>query len=382
MAQYFYTDEQRELQQTYREATREHILPMVGQIDETDRIPKELVDKLVRPPFSLTALSVPKKFGGLEMDKVSVCVIAEEIGYGCPALIPFLEIAQLYTHVILLGGTEEQQDRFLTRIARGDIGCYALTDEGPGSDPASMKSTAVAEGDEFVLNGKKRLITFADMSDLYAIFASEDPSQKGRGISAFIIEKGAPGLKLTRHCKCMGLKGHRAYNLELENLRVPAENRIGKTGDGLRLALKVLNKTRISLAFGYVGLARAALDAAVAFAKEREIAGKFLSDRQSVQFALAELAARIDAARLLAYRASYMSERTDDHRKQTSMAKFFCGDTLIAAVDLASRIYGGFGGDMDYPVERYLRDAYTWIAAQGTNDVQKLIVSREILKDA
>jgi len=379
MAHAFYTAEQKKLQGVYREAVKVHIIPLVQQIDETDRIPQELVTKLVQPPFSLTALSVPKKFGGLEMDKLSVCIIAEEIGYGCPALIPFLEIAQLYTHVILLGGTEQQQERFLTRIARGDIGCYALTDEGPGSDPASMKSTATPDGDIFVINGMKRLITFADMSDLFAIFANEDLAKGAKGISAFIVEKGAPGLKLTKHCKCMGLKGHRAYNLAFENLKVPAENRIGKTGDGLRLALKVLSKTRISLAFGYVGLARAAFDATVAFAKQREIAGKKLAEKQNIQFNLVELATRIDAARLLAYRAAVLSGQTDEHRKETSMAKYFAGDTLIAAVDLANRIHGGFGGDTDFPVERYLRDAYTWIAAQGVNDVQKLIVAREIL---
>jgi alkylation response protein AidB-like acyl-CoA dehydrogenase len=177
----------------------------------------------------------------------------------------------------------------------------------------------------------------------------------------------------------MGLKGHRAYNLAFTDMRIPAENRIGKTGDGLRLALKVLSKTRISLAFGYVGLARAAFEAAVAFAQKREIAGKVLADKQNIQFDLAELATRIDAARLLAYRAAVLSGQTYEHRKETSMAKYFAGDTLIAAVDLANRIHGGFGGDTDYPVERYLRDAYTWIAAQGTNDVQKLIISREIL---
>ena len=283
-------------------------------------------------------------------------------------------------HVILLGGTADQQKRFLTRIAAGEIGCYALTDEGPGSDPAGMKCVAKADGNSFVVNGIKRLITFADMSDLFAVFANEDPALGPKGISAFIVEKDTPGLKLTKHCAAMGLKGHRAYNLAFENMRVPADNRIGKTGDGLRLALKVLSKTRISLAFGYVGLARAAFEAAVSFVKEREVAGKKLAEKQAIQFSLAELATRIDAARLLAYRAAVMSHQTDQHFKETSMAKFYAGDTLIAAVDLANRIYGGYGSDVDFPVERYLRDAYTWIAAQGTNEIQKLIISREILK--
>jgi len=379
MAETFYTKEQIELREKYRELAKEHILPRVKEIDEKDRIPKDLIEKLVKPPFSLTALSIPKEYGGLELGKIEVCVIAEEIGAVCPALIPFLEIAQLYTYVIKLGGTEEQKKRFLTRLAQGEIGCYALTDEGPGSDPARMKSTAEEVEDAFILNGKKRLITFADMADLFALFASEDPSAGGRGISCFIVEKGTPGLKLERHCPLFGLRGHRAYDLKMENLKVPKENRIGKKGEGLRLALKVLNNTRISLAFGYIGLARSALELAIKFAREREVMGAPLKSYQAVSFPLAELATELEAARLLAYRAVVLSEREVEHRKETSMAKMFAGEVLVKATSLASRVLGGYGADRDWDAERYLRDAFAWIAAQGTLEIQKLIIAREIL---
>ncbi|MDD5748442.1 MAG: acyl-CoA dehydrogenase family protein, partial [Actinomycetota bacterium] len=324
-----------------------------------------------------TGLSIPKKYGGLEMGKVDVCIIAEEIAYGLPALIPFLEIAQLYTYVIKLGGTEEQKKRFLTRLAGGEIGCYALTDEGPGSDPVSMKSTASQKDSEFVINGKKRLITFADMADLFALFAREDSGDKS--ISCFIVEKDTPGLKFDKHCQLSGLRGHRAYDLKLENLHVPLENRIGSRGDGLRLALQVLNNTRISLAFGYVGLSRAALDAAIKHAKTRVIAGNTISKNQGISFPIAEIATEIDAARLLAYRAAVLSEREANHRKHTSMAKMFAGEVLIKAVTLANRVLGGYGSDMEWTVERYVRDAFAWIAAQGTPEVQKLIISREVI---
>jgi acyl-CoA dehydrogenase len=379
MAEFFYTKDQIELRTKYRSLVAEHITPRAREIDEKDRIPKDLVEKLVKPPFSLTGLSIPKKFGGLEMGKVDVCIIAEEIGYGLPCLIPFLEIAQLYTYVIKLGGTDEQQKRFLSRIAGGEIGCYALTDEGPGSDPASMKSTAAAAAGGFVLNGRKRLITFADMADLFALFANEDPAGGAKNISAFIVEKGTPGLTLDKHCELSGLRGHRAYDLKLKDLNVPADNRIGQRGDGLRLALKVLNNTRISLAFGYVGLSRAALDAALKFAKERVVAKEPIIKNQGISFPIAEIATEIDAARLLAYRAAAMSEKTDDHRKQTSMAKMFAGEVLIKAVTLANRVLGGYGADMEHTVERYVRDAFAWIAAQGTREVQKTIISREII---
>jgi alkylation response protein AidB-like acyl-CoA dehydrogenase len=382
MAETFYSKKQLKLRDRYRKAVREIIAPEVVEIDATDVIKRPLVEKLISPPLSLSKLSVPRKYGGLEMSKLDVCIVAEEIGYGCPAMIPFLEIAQLYTHVLKIGGTEAQQKRFLSRLVNGEIGAYALTDAGPGSDPASMKTRAVKKGKEFVLNGNKRIITFADMADMFALFATEDPKLGVDGISAFIVDKDSKGLVLDNHCELMGLKGHRAYNLKLKNLKVPFGNRIGKKGTGLRTALGVLNNTRISLAFGYVGLARASLEVAVKFASEREVAGRKITRFQGITFPIAELATDIDAARMLAYRAAVMSEKGVPHRKQTSMAKFFAGQTMIKAVDLANRVLGGYGSDTVYPAERYLRDAYAWIAAQGTAEVQRLIISREIFSEA
>ena len=383
MIDVFLTEEQKALRDRYRELVAEYIIPRAREIDERDKVPKDLLEKLVGEPFRLSALSVPKRFGGLELTQLEVGLIAEEIGYGYPALIPLMEIGQLYSHVLLLGGTEDQQKRFLAALAEGKIGCYALTDEGAGSDPARMKSTATPDGDGFRLNGKKRLITFADLADLFAIFANEAPEMGAKGISAFIIERGTKGLKLERHVHYLGLLGHRAYDIRLEDVYVPKENRIGGTGDGLRLALSVLNVTRISLSWGYIGLARAALDASLKFAVEREIANQPLAEYQSIRFALAELATQIDAARMLAYRASVMEDKGVRHRKETSMAKLACAEALIKSVDLAVRIHAGYAGDRDYPVpvERYLRDAYSWIAAQGTLEVQKLVIAREIFKE-
>ncbi len=379
MAEVFFTEEQKKLRDHYRELVREYVLPRVKEIDEKNAIPQDLLPRLTTEPFHLNALSVPKKYGGLELGKLDVCIIAEEIGYGCPALIPLLEIAQLFVHVLRYSGSEEQQRRYLTRLVEGQIGCYALTDEGPGSDPVNMKTTARRDGEEYIINGKKRLITFADMADFCAVFAKTNPQAGSRGISAFILEKGQ--FKLAEFTNIFGLRGHRAWTISLKDVRVPASARVGEEGEGLRLALKVLNTTRISLAWGYIGLARAAYDAARAFAAEREIAGQKLKQHQSISFALAELATQIDAARLLAYRAAVMSEKGLNHRKETSMAKMFAGETLVKAVTLANRILGGYGCDAAYPVERYVRDAFSWIAAQGTMEVQKLIIAREIFRD-
>lgn len=375
----FLTKEQIELKERYRDLIKKVIIPRVKEIDETDAMPPDLIQQLIKPPFTLQALSIPRKYGGLELGELEVCLIAEELGYACPALIPFLEIAQLYCHVILYGGSEEQKERFLGRLVKGDIGCYALTDEGSGSDPVSMTTTAKTVADGYEISGKKRIITFADISDLYAIFSKrEEETNEVESISAFIVEKGTPGLILEKHLKMMGLKGHRSYNITLDKVKVPKENRIDKAG--LRLALNVLNTTRISLAFGFVGLARAALEAVVDFAKNRIIRGKPISEHQAISFPIAELATEIDAARLLAYRAAVMDEKDAKHRKETSMAKNYAGNVMIKSVDLASRILAGYGADTEYLVERYLRDAYSWVAAQGTREVQNLVISREIFR--
>ena len=379
MAWTFYTDEQRALAERYREAAKEHIGPRVREVEQNDRVPADLLERLAAPPLSLTALSVPKHLGGPGFGKVEVCIVAEEIGYALPCLAPFLEVAQLYTHVVKVGGTEEQKERFLKPLAGGAMGCYSLTDEGPGSDPAGLKTKAVRTDEGFVLNGRKRLVTFAETGDLFAVFATEDPSLGPKGISAFVVEKGMPGFKLDTQCKAMGLRGHRSWEVDLEDVEVPFINRIGGRGEGLRIAFKVLNTTRISLAFGYVGLARAALDLAISHAKTRMVGGRPIGDQQAVSFPITEVATEVDAARLLAYRAAVLSERTGRHRKETSMAKAYAADAMIHAADTANRILGGYGGDLRFDAERYLRDAYTWIAAQGTPEVQKVVVGRELL---
>jgi alkylation response protein AidB-like acyl-CoA dehydrogenase len=380
MAWTFYTEQQRELALRYRQLAKEHILPRVREVEENDRVPADLIEKLLAPPFSLSALSVPEHLGGPGFGKVEVCIVAEEIGYVLPCLAPFLEVAQLYSHVVEVGGAEEQQALFLKPLTEGAMGCYSLTDEGPGSDPAGLKTTARPTERGFVLRGTKRLVTFAETGDLFAVFANEDPSLGPKGISAFVLEKGMPGIKLARQCKAMGLRGHRSWEVELRDVEVPLVNRIGGRGDGLRIAFKVLNTTRISLSFGYVGLARAALDLAIEHAKTRMVGGKPIGRQQAVSFPIAEVATEVDAARLLAYRAAVLSEQTGRHRKETSMAKAYAADAMIHAVDTANRVLGGYGGDIRYGAERYLRDAYTWIAAQGTPEVQKVVTARELLR--
>ncbi len=378
MVDVFLNDMQISLRDQARDYMTKEVIPLAEKIDHDDVIPASLIKKLLGEPMRLSAMSVPKGYSGMGLSTLDVCVVAEEIGYACPALIPLVEIAQLFAHGLLFGGTEQQKKNYLTKLANGMVGCYALTDEGPGSDPAGMKSTATKTKDGYLLNGKKRLVTFADMSEFYIIFAKTSPEKGGKGISGFILEGKPEGLVFESHAQTMGLRGHRAFNIRLDNLFVPEQNLLGKPDEGLKLALEILNTTRISLAAGFTGLAAAALDTAVKFAKQRIVAGKPIVENQAIAFPLSELAAKIDASRLLTYRVAMMHDRGMRHKKETSMAKFYAAETLVHAVELASRILGAYGASPDYPVERYLRDAFSWIAAQGTIEVQKLVVSREL----
>ncbi len=378
MTDVFLSEAQEKLREQAKEYMAKEVIPAAEKIDNDDVIPEALVKKLLGPPLRLTGISVPKEYNGMGASTIDACVVAEQVGYACPALIPLMEIAQLFVHGLLYGGTEQQKKRYLPRLAEGMVGCYALTDEGPGSDPAGMKSTATKKEDGYVLNGRKRLVTFADISEFYIVFAKTSPEKGGKGISGFVLEGKPEGFVFESHARTMGLRGHRAFNVLLDDLFVPAQNLLGKADEGLRLALEILNTTRISLAAGFVGLASAAFDAAVKFAKQRVIGGRPVIENQAVAFPLAELAARIDAARLLTYRAAAMHDKGLKHKKETSLAKFYAGETLIQSVEVASRTLGAYGASPDYPVERYLRDAFSWIAAQGTVEVQKLVVSREL----
>lgn len=378
MTDVFLSDVQIKLRNQTKDYMAREVIPLSEKIDQDDVISETLIEKLLAPPMRLTALSVPKEYGGMELSTLDICIIAEQVGYACPALIPLLEIAQLFTHGLLLGGTERQKGNYLSRLSKGMLGCYALTDEGPGSDPAGMKTTAKKTEKGYLLNGKKRLVTFADISEFYIIFAKTSPEKGGKGISGFIIDGRPEGLIFESHVKTMGLRGHRAFNIVFDNMPVSDQNLLGKADEGLRLALKILNTTRISLSAGYTGLASAAFDAALKFAKQRFVAGKPIIENQAIAFPLSELAAKIDASRLLTYRAALMCDKGIKHRKETSLAKFYAGETLVQAVELASRILGAYGASSEYPVERYLRDAFSWIAAQGTIEVQKLIVTREL----
>ena len=353
-----------------REFMRSEIAPYAKQIDEEDAVPQVVFD-LLKPYLALT---IPKAYGGLGHGEMYDCISVQELGAVCPALVTYLEIAQLFGHALRIGGSEAQRKKYLPQIVDGVVGAYALTDHTPGSDPANMYTTATANGDGWDLVGRKRFITFANIAEMMVVFA-RDTSVDKPALSAFVVEAPYDGLTFIRRNEWNGLRGHEAWEFELD---MHTSNIVGAPGQGLNIALEVLNYTRTSLACGHIGLADTALDLAIQFAKEREVGGKAIFKNQSISFALIEAKARVEGARLLAYRAARLCEKGIEHRGETAMAKFSAAEALIDAVTVSNRILGGYSANLDYDSERHLRDAFTWVAAHGTIEIQKMTAARKL----
>jgi alkylation response protein AidB-like acyl-CoA dehydrogenase len=366
----FLTQEERAFQEEVRDFVAREIAPRAGEIDRQDQVPAEVFKAL----NAYTTITYPPEHGGKGKGETYASIVVEEVGAACPALVPYLEVAQLFGIAVLLAGRDDQKQRYLTRLAAGEVGAYALTDEGAGSDAANIATTATRVGDGYRLRGKKRHITFFDLAQFVVLFAKSD-----QGLTAFLIDAPWNGIEVVRRSEWIGLRGHKAWDLALD-LEVTEEQRLGEDGKGLNLALEVLNHSRISLAAGHCGLARSALELAEQFADERQVGGRPLWQKQGVGFPIVEAKARVEAARLLAYQAARMSEHGMTHRRETAQAKFFAAEALLGAVDVCNRVLGGLGGHLDTPGERYLRDAYSWVAAQGTIEIQKLTALSEMYR--
>jgi alkylation response protein AidB-like acyl-CoA dehydrogenase len=367
MTDVFLTDEERAFQGQVADFVAKEIAPRAEEIDRNDQVPDEVFKAL----NAYTTISYPPEYGGGGKGETHACIVVEEVGAACPALVPYLEVAQLFGIAVLLAGSEAQKERYLTQLAAGRVGAYALTDEGSGSDAAQLGSTSTRTSGGYRLRGKKRHITFFDLAEFLVLFARSE-----QGVTAFLVDAPWEGIEVLRRSEWIGLKGHKAWDFTFD-FEVFEDQRLGTDGKGLNLALEVLNHSRISLAAGHCGLARSALQLAQRFATERETAGGPLWKQQAIGFAIVESQARVEAARLLAYQAARMSEQGLRHRRETAQAKFFAAEALLDAVDICNRVLGGLGGHLDTPAERYLRDAYSWVAAQGTMEIQKLTVVAE-----
>jgi len=375
------TEEQKMVKSAAREFVVKEVLPVAKDIDKEDRYPEEIVRKLVKLGFF--GMNIPEEYGGGGMEYKSYIVAVEELSRGMSCLGTIMSVQNtLYALSILDFGTEEQKEEYLPDLCTGKrFGCFAVTEPEAGSDMASIRTRAVKEGDEYVLNGRKEFITMADVADVAIVFARTDPSaEKHKGISAFIVDTSSEGFIVEKPIEKLGGHGVHSCPIVLKDVRVPKENLLGKENYGFYQALKTLASGRISVAARSVGIAQAALDAAITYSKQRKQFGRYISEFQLIRAKLAEMAIKVDAARLLTYRAAWLKDAGKDYTMEASMAKLYAARVAREVASEAIQIHGGYGYTKEYDVERYYRDAKMGEITEGTNEIQLLIIASELLK--
>lgn len=375
------SEEHEMMRKMVREFAEKEVAPTAAERDEKEEFDRALFDKMAE--LGLTGIPWPEEGGGVGADFLSYVIAVEELSRVDASvgvtLSAHISLASWPIHKF---GTPEQKERFLRPLAEGKkLGAYGLTEPGSGSDAAGMRTTAVRDGDSYVLNGSKIFITNGGEAEIYVVFAVTDPEKKHRGITAFIVEKGTPGFSFGKKEQKLGIRSSPTLEILFDNCRIPAENRLGDEGEGFKIAMMTLDGGRNGIAAQAVGIAQGALDAALAYAKEREQFGKPIAAQQAIQFKLADMATRIEAARLLTYQAAWLEGQGLPYGKASAMAKLFAGDTAMDATVEAVQIFGGYGYTREYPVERMMRDAKITQIYEGTNEIQRLVIARHLLKD-
>ncbi|MBX6352075.1 MAG: acyl-CoA dehydrogenase [Thermoflavifilum sp.] len=371
--------EHEQLRQLVREFAENEVKPTAAARDEEERFDRSLFDKMAE--LGLTGIPWPEEYGGAGMDYLGYVIAVEELARVCASTAVVLSAhTSLASWPIFKFGTEEQKQRYLVPLAQGkSLGAYALTEPGSGSDAAGMRTTAVRDGDHYVLNGNKVFITNGDAADIYVVFALTDPAQRARGVSAFIVEKGMPGFRVGKHEKKMGIRASTTVELIFEDCRVPKENLLGEEGFGFKIAMMTLDGGRNGIAAQAVGIAQGAFELARDYALERKQFGKPIADFQAIQFKLADMATKIEAARLLTYQAAWLESQGLPYGQASAMSKVFASDTAMEVTTEAVQVFGGYGFIREYPVERYMRDAKITQIYEGTNEIQRLVIARHIL---
>jgi alkylation response protein AidB-like acyl-CoA dehydrogenase len=373
------SEEQVLLRRTVREFAEAEIRPHVMEWDETQQFPMDLLPKLAA--LGLTGITYDERYGGSGMSAVDYCICIEELARVCPAIA--LSVAAhngLCTSHIAQFGNDAQKDQYLPRLVRGEVlGAWGLTEAGAGSDAAGMRTTAVKQGNCWTINGAKTFITHGRIGGVMVVIAVTDRSKDHRGISAFIVEHGTPGMSAGKKEDKLGMRASDTSEVIFENCRVPAANLLGEEGQGFINTLQVLDAGRIGIAALSVGLAQGAYEAARNYAKERRQFGQPLSAFQAIQWKLADNATRIEAARLLTYRAAHLRDRGSRTTRESSTAKLFASEAAVKAADDCVQIHGGYGFVKDYPAEKYFRDVKLLTIGEGTSEIQRLVIARQLL---
>ncbi|EGL83253.1 acyl-CoA dehydrogenase domain-containing protein [Caldalkalibacillus thermarum TA2.A1] len=389
MIDFSLTEEQKEFQKLARDFAKNEIRPVAHIYDESEEVPWEVIKKAAK--LGLTAYRYPAEYGGLGIDDpITSLIITEELAWGCAGIATAINGTGLAATAIMIAGTEEQKKKYIPMFCDPDnprLGAMGLTEPGAGSDVASMKTTAIRDGNEYVLNGTKQFITNGGIADVHVIFAQTEPGSGWDGIAAFVVEKGTLGLKMGKKEKKMGVRASHTAQVILEDCRIPVENRLGgEPGSPTAItglaALKMLEATRPSVGAAALGIARAAYEYALEYARERKQFGKPIIKQQAIAFKLADMATEIEAARLLIWKAGWMvKNKLPFARGEGSMAKLFAGDVAVRTALEAIQILGGYGYIREYPVEKFLRDAKIYQIWEGTAEIQRLVISRLIEKN-
>lgn len=378
---HYFTEEQKMVQDMVRSFAMEKVLPLAEDIDKNHRYPEEIIAELGE--LGMMGVYIPEEYGGGGMDVVSYAIVVEELSRACASTGVIVSAhTSLCVNPIYQFGTEEQKQKYLVPLASGKkLGAFGLTEPNAGSDAAGQKTTAVLDGDEWVLNGSKIFITNGDRADVVVVMAMTDKSLGHKGISAFIVEKGTPGFSVGKIEEKMGIRGSGTAELVFENCRIPKENLLANVGDGFKVAMQTLDGGRIGIAAQALGILRASLEDALSYSKERVQFNKPLAKNQAIQWMLADMVTDYEAAKLLIWQSAIMKDHhVPRYGHYSAMAKLFASEKAMQHAIKAVQIYGGYGFTTEYPVERHMRDAKITEIYEGTSEVQRIVISAALLK--
>ncbi|MEK4924654.1 acyl-CoA dehydrogenase [Cytobacillus sp. FSL R5-0569] len=374
------SEEHEMIRKMVRDFAENEVAPTAASRDEEERFDRNIFNKMAE--LGLTGIPWPEEYGGIGSDYLAYCIAVEELSRVCASTG-----VTLSAHTSLAGwpiykfGSEEQKQKYLKPMAQGEkIGAYGLTEPGSGSDAGGMKTTARLEGSHYILNGSKIFITNGGEAEIYVVFALTDTSNKHKGTTAFIVESNYEGFSVGKKEKKLGIRSSPTTEIIFEECKVPVENVLGEVGEGFKIAMMTLDGGRNGIAAQAVGIAQGALDAATAYAKERVQFGKPIAAQQGIGFKLADMATSVEAARLLTYQAAWLESAGLPYGKESAMSKLFAGDAAMKVTTDAVQVFGGYGYTKDYPVERYMRDAKITQIYEGTQEIQRLVISRMVTK--
>jgi acyl-CoA dehydrogenase len=379
MVDFTLTEEQQQLQQLVRKFAQREIVPVAAELDREQRFSQEIVDKYYQT--GLLHSHVPEEYGGAGLNSLEGCIVAEELAAACGGVRCYLGGNNLGLIPLLIAGSPELKQELLPKHCAGpNLSAFCLTEAEAGSDVGSMRSTAKRVGDEYVINGTKQFITNGGVASLYSVYASEQPELRNKGISCFMVPAQTPGVSSGKKEDKMGQRAAETREMCFQDVRVPARYRLGEGLDGFKIAMMTLDESRALDGAAAVGIARAALEVAVAYAKERKQFGKLIAQQQGIRFMLADMAMKVDAARLLCWRAAYLHDQGLRNTKESAIAKCFAADIAMQVTTDAVQVLGGYGYMKDYPTEKYMRDAKLHQIYEGTNQIQRLVIANELLR--